>query len=249
VSWLLYKAVIRYIITFVIILRGKIKKMMKADHIRRNVAEILKMLPDGVRLVAAAKARTPEEVHEAVAAGVRIVGENYVQEAAKAFELIGHEVKWHFIGHLQKNKVKKAVEIFDMIETVDSVDLAEEIDKRCRAIDKVMPVLIEINSGEEPQKFGVLPEEAVHLAEEAAKLPNIKVMGLMTMGPFSGDPEDARPYFIKTRKLFEEIAAANLAGVEMKYLSMGMTNSYRVAIEEGANMVRIGTKIFGERRT
>ncbi len=222
---------------------------MKPDHIRRNVTRILEELPEGVELVAAAKTKTPEEVREAVAAGVKIVGENYVQEAAKAFNVVGHKAKWHFIGHLQKNKVKKAVEIFDMIETVDSADLAEEIDKRCRAIGKVMPVLIEINSGKEPQKFGVPPGDAGALAARAAKFPNIKVMGLMTMGPFSGDPEDARSYFIETRKVFEEIKAAKPSGVEMRYLSMGMTNSYRVAIEEGANIVRIGTKIFGERET
>ena len=222
---------------------------MKPDHIKRNLARILEELPDGVELVAAAKTRTPGEIREAVAAGVKIIGENYVQEAMEAFDVIGHGAKWHFIGHLQKNKVKKAVEIFDMIETVDSALLAEEIDKRCREIDKRMPILIEVNSGREPQKFGVLPEDAGELAGAAAKFPNLKVMGLMTMGPFAGDPEDARPYFIETRKVFDQIKAGNFPGVEMKYLSMGMTNSYPVAIAEGANMVRIGTKIFGERET
>ncbi|MGD2278909.1 MAG: YggS family pyridoxal phosphate-dependent enzyme [Candidatus Omnitrophota bacterium] len=215
--------------------------------IKQNAEEILKELPKNVELVAAAKTRTPEEILEAIEGGVKIVGENYVQEAMEAFSAVGHKVKWHFIGHLQKNKVKKAVEIFDMIETVDSVGLAEEISKRCRAIGKVMPVLIEINSGRESQKAGVFPEAARKLAEEAAKFSNVKVAGVMTMGPFSGDPEDARPYFIETRKIFEDLRENGIPGVEMKYLSMGMTNSYRVAIEEGANIVRIGTKIFGER--
>jgi pyridoxal phosphate enzyme (YggS family) len=215
--------------------------------IKQNAEEILKELPKNVELVAAAKTRTPEEILEAIEGGVKIVGENYVQEAMEAFAAVGHKVKWHFIGHLQKNKVKKAVEIFDMIETVDSVGLAEEISKRCRAIGKVMPVLIEINSGRESQKAGVFPEAARKLAEEAAKFSNVKVAGVMTMGPFSGDPEDARPYFIETRKIFEDLRENGIPGVEMKYLSMGMTNSYRVAIEEGANIVRIGTKIFGER--
>jgi pyridoxal phosphate enzyme (YggS family) len=215
--------------------------------IKQNVARILEELPDGVQLVAAAKTRTPEEILEAVAAGVKIIGENYVQEAERAFKLVGNKVKWHFIGHLQKNKVKKAVRIFDVIETVDSVELAEEIDKRCAQIGKVMPVLIEINSGREKQKAGVFPEQAETLAKDISVLPNIKITGLMTMGPLAGDPEEARPYFVETKRLFEQIKKQNMPNAEMRYLSMGMTNSYKIALEEGTNMVRIGTKIFGER--
>jgi hypothetical protein len=215
--------------------------------IKDNVRQILAELPPDVELVAAAKTKTPEEILEAVEAGIKIIGENYVQEAAAAFSVVGLRVKWHFIGHLQTNKVKKAIDIFDMIETVDSVDLALEIDKRCAAAGKIMSILIEINSGEEEQKFGVRPADAEALASEIAAFKNIKVEGLMTMGPFEGDPEDARPYFKITKKLFEEIKALAFPGVDMKYLSMGMTNSYRVAIEEGANMVRLGTKIFGPR--
>ncbi len=217
------------------------------QQIRKNVKEILTGLPHGVELVAAAKTRSREEIREAVEAGVKIVGENYVQEAEEAFAVVGNMVRWHFIGHLQKNKVKKAVRIFDVIETVDSVSIAEEIDKRCRALDKVITVLIEVNSGREEQKYGVFPEDVPELARKISVLPNMKVMGLMTMGPFSGDPEDARPYFSETRKTFNEIAGMDIDEVEMRFLSMGMTNSYRVAIEEGANMVRIGTKIFGKR--
>ncbi len=215
--------------------------------IKENVESLLAELPEGVELVAAAKTRTPEEVLEAVQAGVKIIGENYVQEAERVFEVIGRQAKWHFIGHLQSNKAKKAVKIFDMIESVDSVKIAREIDKRCYEIGKLMPVLIEVNSGREPQKSGVMPEEVVQVIEEISNFKNIKVMGLMTMGPRFGDPEDSRPYFRITRKIFEEIKKLNLPNVEMKYLSMGMTNSYKVAIEEGANIVRIGTKIFGER--
>jgi pyridoxal phosphate enzyme (YggS family) len=215
--------------------------------IEENVKKILEELPPGVELEAAAKTRTPEEILQAAEAGVRIFGENYVQEALAAFNVVGHRAKWHFIGHLQRNKVKKAVEIFDMIETVDSLELAREIEKRCGKQEKIMPVLIEINSGKEPQKFGVLPEDAEELIREISTLKNIKIQGLMTMGPMFGDPENARPYFVETRKLFERVKGLNLPGVEMKHLSMGMTNSYRVAIEEGANIVRIGTKIFGPR--
>jgi len=215
--------------------------------IAENVKKILRELPEGVELVAAAKTRTPEEILMAAQAGVTIVGENYVQEARKAFALIGHRVKWHFIGHLQRNKVKKAVEIFDMIETLDSIELAAEINKRCLSIGKIMPVLIEINSGKEKQKFGIWPEDAESLIRQAAKFKNITIKGLMTMGPAFGDPEDARPYFVKTKQHFDKIRALDIPGIEMKFLSMGMTNSYQVAVQEGANMVRIGTKIFGPR--
>ncbi len=215
--------------------------------IKKNVKKILDELPKNVDLVAAAKTRTSEEILEAIKAGVKIIGENYVQEAQKAFEVIGRKVRWHFIGHLQKNKVKRAVKIFDMIETVDSYPLAHEINERCKQIDKIMPILIEINSGREKQKFGIFPEEALDLVQEVSSLPQIKIMGLMTMGPRFGNPEDSRPYFIETRKIFEKIKALNLPSVEMKYLSMGMTNSYQIAIEEKANMVRIGTLIFGKR--
>jgi len=215
--------------------------------IKQNVIKLLSELPEGVALEAAAKTRTAEEIGQAIEAGVKIIGENYLQEAEHAYEVIGNRAEWHFIGHLQSNKVKKAVNLFDMIETVDSVAIASEIDKRCAQINKVMPVLIEINSGREEQKAGVFPEKAEQLIRQISGLPNLKVSGLMTMGPFSGDPEDSRPYFVATRKIFEELKKKPIPNVEMKYLSMGMTNSYKVAIEEGANIVRIGSKIFGER--
>ncbi len=217
--------------------------------IKENVSKILEELPEGVSLVGAGKTRTPQEILEAVEAGLEIIGENYVQEAERAFQVVGGKVKWHMIGHLQSNKAKKAVKVFDLIETVDSIKLARAIDRACGNIDKVMPILMEINSGEESQKAGVMPEDAISLARDMSELNNIKLMGLMTMGPFAGDPEDSRPYFQKTKKLFEEIKAMGLPGVEMKYLSMGMSNSYKVALEEGANVVRIGTKLFGERES
>ena len=217
--------------------------------IKENVSKILEELPEGVSLVGAAKTRTPQEILEAVEAGLEIIGENYVQEAERAFQVVGGKVKWHMIGHLQSNKAKKAVTVFDLIETVDSIKLARAIDRACGKIDKVMPILMEINSGEESQKAGVMPEDAISLVRDMSELNNIKLMGLMTMGPFAGDPEDSRPYFQKTKKLFEEIKAMGLPGVEMKYLSMGMSNSYKVALEEGANVVRIGTKLFGERES
>jgi pyridoxal phosphate enzyme (YggS family) len=204
-------------------------------------------LPAGVTLVAAAKTREPREIQEAVAAGIRTIGENYVQEAEEAHRIIGNEVEWHFIGHLQKNKVKKAVAIFDMIETVDSTEIAAEIDKRCAQIGKVLPVLIEINIGREPQKSGVYPENAATLIATMSKFQNIRVMGLMTMGPPVVRPEESRRYFREMKELFERIKRMALPDVEMKYLSMGMTDSYFIALEEGANIIRLGNKIFGER--
>ena len=206
-------------------------------------------LPAGVTLVAAAKTREPPEILEAVAAGIKIIGENYVQEAERACRVIGNKVEWHFIGHLQKNKVKKAVAIFDVIETVDSLEIAAEIDKTCAQTGKIMPVLIEINSGREPQKSGAYPENAGPLIAAVSNLHNIRVKGLMTMGPPVSRPEDSRPFFRETKNLFERIKKLDLPNVEMKYLSMGMTDSYRIALEEGANVIRLGDKIFGERGT
>ncbi|MBU0574444.1 MAG: YggS family pyridoxal phosphate-dependent enzyme [Candidatus Margulisiibacteriota bacterium] len=215
--------------------------------IKENVMQIRAELPDDVGLVAAAKHRTPDEIQQAIDAGVEIIGENYVQEAVKAFAVIGKKAQWHFIGHLQKNKVNKAVEIFDLIETVDSIGIAESINEACARSGKTMAVLIEINSGRESQKFGVLPEKAEALIRQVSSLANLRVSGLMTMGPRFGDPEDSRPFFKETKAVFDSIKSLALPGVKMQYLSMGMSNAYKIAIEEGANLVRIGTKIFGER--
>jgi hypothetical protein len=215
--------------------------------ISQNIRKLFSDLPPGIQLVAAVKTRTPAEITEAVQSGIKILGENYVQEAEDHFQAVGKIAQWHCIGHLQKNKIKKAVEIFDMIETVDSSEMAREIDKRCYAIGKIMSVLIEVNSGCEPQKSGVMPEDVIALAQSISVLPNVRLMGLMTMGPALGDPEASRPYFIATRAVFNALKTRNLPNVTMQYLSMGMTNSYRVAIEEGSNMVRLGTLIFGRR--
>lgn len=215
--------------------------------IAENVKKLLAELPEGVKLEAAAKTRTPAEIAEAVAAGIGIVGENYVQEAERAYREIGNKVEWHFIGHLQKNKVKKAVALFDMIETVDSVELAAEIDKRCGQIIKTMPVLIEINSGREAQKAGVYSEKAESLIIAIAGMKNIRVQGLMTMGPATIRAEELRACFRETKELFDSIKESTLPNVEMRYLSMGMTDSYKIALEEGANVVRIGSRIFGTR--
>jgi pyridoxal phosphate enzyme (YggS family) len=215
--------------------------------ITANVKAILAELPPGIELVAAAKTRSAAEILEAIEAGVRTIGENYVQEAAEVFPAVGRTARWHFIGHLQTNKVKRAVEIFDMVETVDSIALGRELDKRAAAAGRTMEVLVEVNSGRETQKAGVMPDDAEALVRSLAALPHLRVLGLMTMGPFEGDPEDARPYFKETRRVFEALGSLAIPGAEMRRLSMGMSHSWRVAVAEGATIVRLGTALFGPR--
>jgi hypothetical protein len=225
-------------------------------QITENVRRILRELPGGVTLVAAAKGRSAAEISETIEAGISIVGENYIQETERVRRLVGRPAQWHCIGHLQRNKVKKAVALFDLIQTVDSVPLAEEIDRLAQQAGRVMPVLIEVNSGREAAKTGVFPEQVIPLIGQIASLPGIRVCGLMTMGPLLGLPlrpplrpplpaADLRPYFALTKSLFDRLKREAPAGVEMKYLSMGMSDSYQVAIEEGANMVRLGRVLFG----
>ena len=216
--------------------------------IKENVAALLKELPPGVQLEGAAKTRSAEEIKEAVGAGVKIIGENYVQEAEEHHKVVGGRVEWHLIGHLQKNKARKAVALFQMIETVDSIETGKVIDRFALRMNKVMPVLIEVNSGKETQKEGAMPENVAALAKDLSGLKNVKLIGLMTMGPELHNPEDLRPYFRETKALFGRIAALKIPNVEMKLLSMGMTDSYKIAIEEGATIVRIGSKIFGPRK-
>jgi pyridoxal phosphate enzyme (YggS family) len=217
---------------------------MIIENVRRLRAE----LPDHVTIVAASKTRTADEVLQLLDSGVIDVGENYVQEAEEKHHLIGDRARWHCIGHLQRNKVKKAVEIFDLIQTVDSLKIANEIDKRCSYINKKIPVMIEVNSAREDNKAGVFPERVLELITEISPLEHISIVGLMTMGPLTDKSEEIRPYLRLTRKLFEEIAKEKIEGVDLQYLSMGMSSSYRVAVEEGSNMVRLGTIIFGERQ-
>lgn len=215
--------------------------------IKDNIEKVLKEIPSGVELIAATKKRSVEEIREVIFSGIKTIGENYVKEAEDKIEAIGSQVKWHLIGHLQKNKVKLAVKIFDVIETVDSLELATLIDKEAEKISKTMSVLIEVNSAGESQKQGVSLDKVYELSQEIAKLKNIKLIGLMTMGPVVANPEQIRPFFKVTRKLFEDIKSKLVVNQEFCYLSMGMSGSYKVAIEEGANIVRLGTVIFGPR--
>ena len=215
--------------------------------IRENVQTILKELPPHVTLEAAAKTRTLDEILEAIDAGITIIGHNYVQEAVAVADAIRGKASLHFIGHLQRNKVKKAVEVCDMIETVDSLKLAGEIDKRCGQIGKMMPILIEVNSGRESQKYGVLPENLDDLIRTISELKHVRIKGLMTMGAFSDEPEVVRPYFKETSECFQRVKNNPIEGVDMEILSMGMSGSYQTAIEECANLIRIGTGVFGPR--
>jgi len=221
---------------------------MNVVEIEARVRSLLAEIPPHVTLVAAAKTRTPDEIAAAIAGGVRIVGHNYVQEAERAIDALGRDAAhWHMIGHLQRNKVREAVRLFDLIQTVDSARLAEKIAEEGAKVGRVVPILVEINSAQEEQKSGVLPDDAVDFVREIAELPSLRIDGLMTMGPFSANAEDLRPSFARTRSLFDRIASLEIPGAEMRTLSMGMSNSYAVAIEEKATMVRLGTTLFGPR--
>ncbi len=203
---------------------------------------------DEVKLVVVTKTVEAERINEAIRAGVDIIGENRVQEAEAKFCQITQRVEKHLVGHLQTNKAKKAIELFDFIQSVDSIHVAEEISRRALQRGKAMDVLVEVNTSGEATKFGIEPERVLSLIETISKLEGIRIKGLMTIGLFSDNPEDTRPCFKKLKTLFEEIKSADIPNVEMHYLSMGMTSDFEVAIEEGSNMVRIGTGIFGPRR-
>lgn len=228
-------------------MRGNDERSKEFLMIRENVEKILKELPANVELVAATKQRSISQIEKAIGAGIKIIGENYIQEAEQKRNVIGDKVKWHLIGHLQSNKVKKAITIFDMIESLDSLSLAVKLNKECKKINKVIPVLIEVNIAGEAQKHGALPRDVDKLVEALLEFENIRLNGLMTMGPFLGNPQDLRPYFRKAKDIFERIRSLYKDKLDWHYLSMGMSDSYKIGIEEGANMVRVGTAIFGER--
>jgi hypothetical protein len=203
--------------------------------------------PEDIRLVAVSKTVPLERIREAVSAGPTILGENYIQEAREKIALIGIEAEWHFIGHLQSNKAKFAAELFSLIHSVDRVSLAQELNKEAGKRNKILPVLIQVNISGEETKTGIDPSGTRQLVQQAALLPNLSVQGLMTMPPWFGDPEEARPYFRALRKLRDELAGEKIPNVSLKELSMGMSGDFEVAIEEGATLVRVGTAIFGER--
>jgi hypothetical protein len=209
-------------------------------------------VPAHVTIVLACKKRHPDEVRAVIEAGATDLGQNYVQEAESIIEALGDQaaaVRWHMIGPLQKNKINKALRLFDVVQTVSSPKQAREIQKRAAVMGKLLSVCIEVNIGAESAKSGVTPErdDVVALAREIAPMENLRLEGLMTMGPFFEDPEAIRPYFRKTREIFDHIRSLGEPGTDLSVLSMGMSDSYEVAIEEGSTMVRLGTIVFGPR--
>jgi pyridoxal phosphate enzyme (YggS family) len=204
--------------------------------------------PADAILVGASKKVPVERIQMALDAGLQHIGENFVQEAMRKHDVIGRRATWHFIGHLQRNKVKSVMPRFDIVESVDSQRLAREIDKRAKQAGGEMRVLLQVNVGDETSKFGAAPEEADELASFIDSLGALRLEGLMAMPPMVADPEDARPYFVTVRELRDAIEA-NHPEMKLPHLSMGMTHDFEVAIEEGATMVRVGTGIFGPRPT
>jgi PLP dependent protein len=222
--------------------------LAEITHRIRGAARRAARNPEEVRIVAAAKGQSRERILEAVTAGIRCIGHNYLQEAARealADHIAGLEC--HMIGHLQKNKAGKAVELFHMIETLDDPDLAAILHRRAQALGRTMKVLIQVNLSGEPQKSGVSEDEVRELASSVRAFSCLELRGLMTMPPFFDDPHRARPYFARLRELRDELLAAGVFTPNMNELSMGMTGDFEVAVEEGATLVRIGTALFGPR--
>ncbi len=215
----------------------------------RQAAEACGRDADSVRLVAVSKTVAPDIVREALEAGVTILGENYVQEAREKFKaLVQYPVSWHFIGHLQSNKAKYAVRLFDLIHSVDSLKLAHELDKKAAKVDKIQQILVQVNISGEDTKSGISADETIELISAISLLKNLSIKGLMTMPPFFYQPEKVRPYFAALRNLRDQIKERCIPNVSMQELSMGMTGDFEVAIQNGATLVRIGTALFGERK-
>lgn len=226
--------------------RSRITSNLESVRLRMaNAARRSGRNPEEILLVAVTKTVGVSEILCAVESGVTVVGENRVHEVIRKRDRVGDRAAWHMIGHLQRRRVKDALNVFDYIHSVDSLALAQEIDKRCATAGKVMPILFEINVSGEPSKFGLSPEETLDVVRQASPLEHIRIEGLMTMAPLVSDPEQVRPYFKALLHLSDAISREHIPNVTMKHLSMGMTNDFEVAIEEGSTMVRIGTAIFG----
>jgi len=204
--------------------------------------------PESIKLVAVSKKIPVADIQEAIRAGQLFFGENYIQEAAQKIREIGDAASFHFIGHLQSNKAKVAVQIFQMIETIDRIKLAVALDKELKHQGRTLDILVQINSGREPQKSGVFPQDTEELLKQLIPLTNLKVRGLMTIPPYSDTPEASRPHFRSLRLLAEEMKNKNyFFDQDRVELSMGMSSDYTIAIEEGATLIRIGTALFGHR--
>ena len=219
-------------------------------QVQKNIEEACKKVnrdPNEVTLIAVSKTKPVEMLKEAYEAGARVFGENKVQEIVDKYDQMPSDVKWHLIGHLQRNKVKYIVDKVAMIHSVDSLRLAETIEKEAEKKNVVVPILIEVNVAEEESKFGLKPEEVLSFIEQIADFSHIQIKGLMTIAPYVENAEENREIFRELKKLSVDIAAKNINNVTMSVLSMGMTGDYMVAVQEGATMVRVGTGIFGAR--
>jgi PLP dependent protein len=205
--------------------------------------------PREVKILAAAKAQDIRSIEAAIASGVLLIGENYVQEARRKRKGLPGSVEWHMIGHLQRNKAKAAVEIFDVIESLDNADLARELDKEAAKTNSKVRALIDVNIGGEGSKSGIAKDKIAELLLTIGELTHLSIEGLMTVPPFRENCEEARPYFRELRQVRDELSSLELPNVHLKELSMGMTHDYQIAVEEGATIVRIGTALFGPRRT
>lgn len=224
----------------------------RLQSVRKRIEEAAKACgrsPESVRLVAVSKTIGTMHVREAIEAGVTILGENYIQEArTKIKDFSTCPVSWHFVGHLQSNKAKYAVRLFDLIHSVDSIKLARELNKQAKKINKIQDILIQVNIGEESAKSGALAQDTKKLLKNMRSLDNLALKGLMTMPPFFNNPEKVRPFFAALRELRDHLEQQRTANVILNELSMGMTGDFEAAIEEGATLVRIGTAIFGARK-
>lgn len=217
------------------------------QDIVKNVEEVVKSLKPGVQLVAVTKTHSPEEMNTAIDAGVTDVGENKVQEILAKYDKV-KPVRWHLIGHLQRNKVKYIIDKVDLIHSVDSLRLAKEIEKRAAAKDTSMDILIQVNSADDENKFGISTDETEGMIKQILEnCPHIRIRGLMCMAPYEEDPEDVREYFAEVKDQYDRFGLIEHERLDFKYLSMGMSHDYHVAMEEGANMVRVGSAIFGNR--
>ena len=202
---------------------------------------------DQIQLVAIGKNHSVSCIQAAIDAGLTDLGENRVQEAKSKKQLIDSKVRWHLVGHLQTNKAKAALDIFDLIHSVDRLRLMNRIQELAKLSNRKVKVLIQVNTSAEPSKFGIMPEQIRPFFDQVASLDRVAICGLMTIARFSTDPETCRPYFRQLRALMAQVSEQNYPNFQAKYLSMGMSNDFEVAIEEGANLVRIGTSIFGNR--
>ena len=224
----------------------------KLQEVRNNIeagkARRSKAIADDVLLVAVTKNHDIYAMREAIDAGVTDIGENRIQEAKEKFEALDRQVTWHLIGHLQTNKARQAVKMFDLIHSIDTLHLAEAVDKAAASIGKVQKVLVQVNLAQEDSKSGIYEDEMMELLHKVDEMKNLQLMGLMCIAPNYDDVEECRPLFAKMKKIFDRVKEISWQTANIKYLSMGMTHDYVIAVEEGANVVRVGTGIFGPRQ-